>query len=489
MSEQMKRKSNVVINMILNTLKGFAGVVVPLIIFPYITRVLGVENIGKYNFAYSFVSYFILLAGLGIGTYAIREGAGLRNNHKRFEKFINEVFSINLIVMIFAFTSLYIISLCIPQLAQYRLIIVILGVQVFFRPFSTDWIFSVFEDYTYITVVTIIWNVILLCGVFIFVRDGNDLVKYTIIVTVASIGQVIMFYVHSGHYFRPHFKWNMMIGKHMKPITTLFAFSIAVTIYVSSDVMILGILCGDKTVGLYTVSSKIYSVAKILLSSMLTVSIPKLSCFFEEGQKKQFNKMADKLYKVLITLVFPCVAGVIILKEQIIFLIAGREYLEADTSLELLAIAIFFALAAGYWSQCILIPVKKEGYVLGITILSAVINIILNLILIPSGRENAAAFTTVISELVAFIGCWKEGKKYVEVGRYREIIIKALMGCIAIVMVAVLINRMTNSNIGYTIGTIFSSILVYSIVELLLKNEVFISGYYLIKKRMERGSV
>ena len=84
------------INCILNAVRSLLTVLFPIITTPYITRVLGIENIGRYSFSYTFVSYFILLAALGINNYAIRDGAALREDIKTLEKFISEVFSINI---------------------------------------------------------------------------------------------------------------------------------------------------------------------------------------------------------------------------------------------------------------------------------------------------------------------------------------------------------------------------------------------------------
>lgn len=73
------------INMILNALKGIISLAFPLISFPYISRILGIEQLGQYNFANSFCTYFILLAGLGISTYAIRECSKVKDNKEEFE--------------------------------------------------------------------------------------------------------------------------------------------------------------------------------------------------------------------------------------------------------------------------------------------------------------------------------------------------------------------------------------------------------------------
>ena len=91
----MKKKS-LGLNAFLNGLKSILNLLFPLITFPYVSRVLGVKGIGIYNYSNSIVSYFLLIAALGISTYAIREGSKYRDNNEKIGKFASEVFTINL---------------------------------------------------------------------------------------------------------------------------------------------------------------------------------------------------------------------------------------------------------------------------------------------------------------------------------------------------------------------------------------------------------
>ena len=91
----MKRKS-IGINAILNIVKSGLSVVFPLITYPYTLRVLGTVNIGKVSYSQSIISYFSLIAMLGISTYGTREGAKKKRNPAEFENFVTQVFSINI---------------------------------------------------------------------------------------------------------------------------------------------------------------------------------------------------------------------------------------------------------------------------------------------------------------------------------------------------------------------------------------------------------
>lgn len=104
----MKKKS-LGLNAFLNGFKSILNLIFPLISFPYISRVLSVSGIGIYNFSNTYVNYFILIAGLGVATYAVREGAQYRNEKAKIEKFASQVFSINLIATVIAYILLFLV--------------------------------------------------------------------------------------------------------------------------------------------------------------------------------------------------------------------------------------------------------------------------------------------------------------------------------------------------------------------------------------------
>lgn len=129
------------VNVILNAVKTIMGMIFPLITFPYVAKVLGVVNIGKINFANSFVNYFLLIAGLGISTYATREGARLRNNKKDIELFISQMFTISFISTSLAYILLIVITFALPSLQSYKILIFIQSLNIIGNTIGVNWIF------------------------------------------------------------------------------------------------------------------------------------------------------------------------------------------------------------------------------------------------------------------------------------------------------------------------------------------------------------
>lgn len=479
----MHKQRSIKVNMALNAIKGLLSVVFPLITFPYITRRLGVTNVGRYNFAHSIISYFVLLAGLGINTFAIREGAKKREDSRELNSFASEMLTINLLSTVISYVFLIIIMLIVPSLYSYKALLIILSLQILFKTIGVEWLYSIYEDYLYITIRSILFQIVSLILLFVFVKNESDLNIYTIITVISSVGSNVLNLIHSRKYCRFQIRITNRVKNYIKPIFVLFAMSATVTIYVSSDITILGFLCNDEVVGIYSVSVKVYTIVKTILSSIIIVSIPRLSASIGKKDFALFNSTAEDIYNTLITIVMPSVVGIITLRKEIILIISSENYLSAESSLSLLSIALFLCLGAWFWGQCILIPFNRETTVFKITILCAVINIVSNFMLIFLWQENAAAFTTIIAEACSFIVCRHYGKEYVKLNNTKIIFGKVSIGCIIIPIVSIALKAVTNNTVLIVLFTILISIVLYTIVEVLLKNNTITSLFNTLLKR------
>lgn len=481
----MMLKKSLKVNMILNAIKGMLGIVFPLISFPYVSKVLGVTNLGKYNFANSIISYFVLFAALGIKTYAVREGARIRDSHEELERFSGQMFTINMISTVISYVLFALSLIFVSKFTEYKTILIILSIQIMFTTIGVEWIYTIFEDFFFITVLSVISHIISLALLFLLVRTESDLNTYVGILVIASVGTNIVNFFHCKKYCWLRLTKNTDWKKHIKPILILFAMQITTTIYISSDTTILGFMCSDKEVGIYSVSTKIYSILTTILSSVIIVSIPRLSSLLGKERRKDFEFVAKDIYGTLLTVVIPSIVGIILLRKQIILIISNTTYLAATPSLSILSITLLFCLCAWFWGQCILVPMQMERFVFIATLISAIVNISLNFILIPIWAENAAAVTTLIAEAVAFVIQWKIARQYVSFHGMWKVYLKITIGCMAILFISILFKPFENQMFLYTFMVVICSICAYFIIEVLLKNESVRSIFDILKKKMK----
>lgn len=480
----MKRKKSLGVNAILNGIKSLMSVLFPLITFPYVSKVIQVGNLGKYNFASSVNSYFLLLAALGISTYAIREGAKYRDNNEDMSKFASEIFTINFISMIVAYILLAVTIFTISKFRIYSVLIWIFSIEIFFNTIGTEWIYCIYEEYEYITKRSIIFQFCSMILLFILVKNPEDYYIYAGITVFATAGSNIINYFNAKKLCNIKLCLNIDWNRHFKPILVIFATTLATTIYVNSDTTILGFLTTDYNVGLYSVSVKIYKIVKTFLSAILIVSIPRLSNYLGTGDVKNYNETFSKIFNVLMVVVVPAMVGLFLLSEQVILIISDSTYVEAMNSLKILSLALFVCIFGWLYNSCVLIPHKKEKKVLIATIVSAFINIILNFILIPIWKQDAAAFTTLLSEACSMIMCIWYSKGLVNVDKKRKDIVSVVVGCIGIVGVCTILKVFSLDILGYTIMATCLSVFVYGATLILFKNTIMQGCFKIIKMKL-----
>ncbi len=482
---QGKEKS-IKLNMILNGIKGLMGIIFPFISFPYVAKILSVDGLGAFNFASSIVSYITLLAALGFAMYATREGAFIRDDKERFSKFASEIYTLNMLSTLLAYGVLFVLLCAVPKFRDYSDIIMILSLGVFFQTFGCEWVYSVYEEYAYITVRSIALQILSLLMLFLLVKTPNDLYRYAWVSVAAAVVGNITNRLLARKYGRIGLTAKIDWKRHLKPILILFAMNATVAIYVNSDITLLGLLCDDYTVGIYSVSVKIYTIIKTLLSAVVAVAIPRLAVLIGGERRDEFCHTASDIYRTLITVVFPAIVGIVLLRREIVLIISDVAYMEATPSLAILAVTLFFCLGAGFWSQAILIPLKKEKVVLQATIISAAINIVLNICLIPLWGEIAAALTTLAAEVAAFLLCAHAAKKEVKLSGIIPTGIKSAGGCLLLCVYVLLIKRLDLQLIPFVLVAIGGSVMIYAISQLLLKNDAVYGIVANLKRKANR---
>lgn len=480
------KKRSLTVNAFLNGLRSVTNLIFPLITFPYVSRILSVSGMGKCSFSMTYVSYFVLISGLGIATYGVREGAKYRSDRAKIGIFASQIFTINIWATFISYVLLFTTLLVFNNLERYVVCILIFSIQILFTTLGTEWIYTIYEDYAYITIRSILFKVISIILLFALVKKNDDYLWYAFIIVFANVGSNILNYIHAKSICRIGLIRNVNWKAHLKPILVIFASSIAVSIYVSSDVTILGIMQGDRAVGLYNVPVRIYTMAKTLLSAILTVTIPRLAMLYGQNKLKDYNLILQNLINVLTILIFPASIGLLIMSKDVILLFAGSKYSSSGLALSIISIGIIFCIYNWIFTDCVLIPAKREQLLLKNTLISAALNIIFNIILIPFLSYNACSISTVLSEFIAMVLNFKSGKDILKSVVYRRKNLKNLfsvvIACGIIVFICLVIRNMKLQMLSELTISIILSIIFYFVILILFKNPIVISYLYKICK-------
>lgn len=466
---------NIKKNTFFNIIKSIFGIIYPLITFPYISRILQTENVGKINFSNSVVSYFSLIASLGVTTYAVRECSKYKDDKDSLSNTASQIFSINIWSTIIAYIALVVTIIAAKPLYNYKVLIIIQSTTILFTTLGADWLNTAMEDFRFIAIRTMSMQIISLLLMFIFVRRTEDYIIYAVISVVASSGANVINIFYRKRYCTTRFVLHIDWRKHMPPILMLFSLILSQTIYTSSDTTILGLCKGDYQVGLYSTSVKIYNIVNTVVASVAWVVMPQLSANFAKINFEKINSLLKYSLNFIIVLGLPCLVGLNIITKEIIILIAGRTYLGAELSLRILTISLGFSFISGWIGNMMMLPAGKENICLKASVISAVVNIILNLILIPKWGLNAAAITTAISEFIGIIIKIPYIEKEIKIEGFKNMIEAPIVGSLGILLVGVIVKYCLKSQYMIAIVTIVISCFEYLFVLMVMKNEFAIN--------------
>lgn len=390
------------LNFVMNAILTMSQFLFPLITFPYISRILLPTGTGKVSFATSVVSYFALFAQLGIPTYGIRACAKVRDDRKALERTVQELFLINLIMSILAYIVLFLAIAFVPRMRQEKALFLIVGLTILFNAIGMEWLYKALEQYTYITVRSIIFKLIAVVAMFVLVHEQKDYVIYGGISILAASASNVFNFFHAHKYvsIKPVGSYNFR--QHLKPIVIFFAMSCAATIYTNLDTVMLGFMTSDAEVGYYNAAVKIKSILVSVVTSLGVVLLPRASYYVECKLMDKFCRITHVALNFVILISVPLTVYFILFAKEGIFFLSGAEYEASIVPMQIIMPTLLFIGLTNIMGIQTLIPLGKEKVVLYSEIAGAVVDLLLNVALIPSMASAGAAIGTVVAEGVVF---------------------------------------------------------------------------------------
>lgn len=475
-------------NAVFNLVKYVSSVIFPLITFPYITRVLGVVNVGKINFGNSIIGYISMIATLGITTYAVRECSKVKSNKEELSKLASQILSINIVTTIISYIILALLLIFAKNLYDYRTLIIIQSTAVLFTTLGADWLNSALEDFKYITYRTLAFQFISLILMLIFVKKPDDYLKYALIVVISSSGGNICNIFYRKKYCDTVFTFDMHISEHVKPVLTMFALTLSQSIFTNLDTTMIGLFRGDAEVGYYSMAMKIYGMVNMMIASIVYVVLPQLSFHYKTKDYDNINKLLKYVINYIVILGFPCLVGMMIMAPDLVVAVGGEQYLPSGLTLRILTIALGISFFGGFFQNMVFMPSGRERVPLFSCIIAAIVNAILNYILIPKYGYNAAAFTTVIAESTSIIISTRFVESEIHIDNILDIIKCPLIGCLAIALLCIVIKHVIVSFWPRVIISILVSILAYFLVLVIGKDRFTQEALSPILKKLQRDT-
>jgi O-antigen/teichoic acid export membrane protein len=359
----------------------------------YLAKVLGAAGFGKLSFAFSIFAYAVLLSDLGLTILGTRQIAQRKDKP---DEITSNILSLRFILAIIAFAVLLLFSLFFPMERETRVLLSLYSFSIFFYALYLDWFFRGREKMANISISSIITQVIYVALVFAFIRQRADIIRIPFL-WFAGIGSgtaflLIMFYLRNH---RLKFRMNFPLLKLSIPLGIA---AIMNQVYFHFDLITIGFIKGETPVGLYNAGFKLITFLLSVDTAFAWVYFPMVSRFFTESKEK-LKKLVFTGTKLIFLFVTPLAFGGTLLAERIIILIYGAEFSGAVTAFRILIWAIPLTSVQTIFAFGLLGCHREKKYSLGMVI-GTVLNVLLNVLLIPRFGIAGAAVATIFSEIV-----------------------------------------------------------------------------------------
>lgn len=401
----MKNNNKTLIeNFIFNALYRILVMFIPLITTPYITRVLGAEEIGRYTVAFSIASYFCLFILLGVENYGNRTIAAVRDDKSELKNAFWEIYTLQLTLAVFV-AIMYL--LYVKFLASDAILAVIMVIYIFSEMIDINWAFYGLEKFKLITIRNAFIKFASVICIFAFVKSEEDVIYYALINVIAAFISQIILWCTFNKYIGFKKIQIKKIKRHLLPNLKLFIPVIAVSVYTVMDKIMLGYLSVNAEVGFYEAAEKIINIPNILVISLGTIMLPRISNLVVAGENEQSRRYLDISIQFAMFMVTSIGFGIIGVSEEFVPLFYGKGY---DICILLFAILIpsrFFMAFANVIRTQYLIPFKMDtAYIISV-IGGAITNLALNILLIPRLGCVGAAYGTLAAEvMVCLLQCY-----------------------------------------------------------------------------------
>lgn len=376
--------------------------IIPLILLPYLSRTIGAEGTGIYSYTYTIAQYFVLFAMLGMKNYGIRTIAKFQNNKDKRSKLFCSLYFMQVITSIFVI-AFYIIYINFLADKTYQIYFYLQLTFVFSTILDISWYFSGVENFKKILIRNILIKVFTILLIFIFVKTKNDIWIYTLIMALSYLIGNLTLWINLKKEIDFCIPKMEEIKIHFLPNLKLFVAVIAVSVYTMMDKIMIEEFSNVTELGFYEYAEKINYVQILIVSAFGTVMLPRMSNMVEQEENSKVIKNINKSLEFIMFLSFALSFGIMVVSETFIPIYLDEDFNKTTILLQILCISALFVSWGNVVRTQYLIPKEKDNIYITSVILGALVNFVINLILIPKFQAIGACIATVIAEATVML--------------------------------------------------------------------------------------
>ena len=457
-------------NYFYNLLLTITNILFPILSFPYASRILGPEGIGKVQMSSTLAQYFGLIAALGIPIYGMQEIARVRHDKKALSKVFTELLSIYFLCSVLVAMVYLIVISCFPYFKESYTLFLYAGIIILFGFTTVDWFYAGLEEFKIIAIRSIVIKMLALLLLYYLVRTPSDYLYFLCITLFSMMGNNLI-----GVYFL-HQRTRLTLRaldlkKHLSPLFFIFSTTIAASMYTYLDTVLLGFLSNNHAVGLYTASVKLTKIAIPFITAASFVLIPKLAIHTQENNQKAQQELLQRSWHYIVFFSIPISVGLLVNAQEFMMVFSGAQFASAITTMQIMAFLPFFIGLGYFFAFQILVPMGKNKEMLYAVLIGMIASLLMNFVLIPFWQEKGAAIANLITEILVTAVYLFFIQKTVSFQYHWKLIVQSLISCVLFYPIVLLLREMNTTYVLVLIASIlFSAISYFSMQYILFKD-------------------
>lgn len=449
-------------NLAYNVAYQILVIILPLITAPYVSRVLGADGLGTYSYIFSIVTYFGLFGMLGIENHGNRSVALVRDNRQKVSEAFSNTYIIQLCTTVIALLLYFLFIYC--WFSGDKTIAYIESIIVLSYVLDITWFFFGLEQFAVTVTRNAIIKIATVVAIFIFVRSREDLWIYALIMSCGMLFSQIYLWLRIRKYAdfcKP--SWSQ-VKSNIKPVLMLFIPAIAYSIYKLLDKVMLGAMSSMSQVGLFDNAEKIINIPSSLITAFGTVMMPRITVLLGTGDEHRIsylNKISVRYFTLLVVGAAFGLAGICNVLAPVYF---GSEFVGSAPIIAGLGFSLIFVTWANVIRTQYLIPNKLDKPYVISSVIGALANLAVNIILIPKFAGIGAMIGTIIAEFTVFFVQLILVRRSFPMSQYLQPVL--FLFPIGMIMFAVV----------YWIGAYMGNTIITLIIQILVGGFLYLSG-------------
>ena len=389
-------------NFIYSSILTVSTYLFPLIVYPYVSRTLGLSNIGIVNFVDNLVNYFVFFSMMGITTVGVREIASVRNNRQALSTTFMSLLSLTIITTLLALAILWISMYTVSTLIPFRDLLYVGLIKLVFNLFLIEWFFMGMEDFKYITKRSILVKCLYVLSVFLFVKEPSDYKLYFFLCVAVVIINSLINIIYSRKFVKYSFSL-VNLKPYYKAFLIMGIYILFTNVYTYLNPVWLGFVTNTDEVGYFTTATKLHHIIMAVLLSFANILYPRVSNLLAEGNKAEFWNKINIAFEAIFLFSFPTIVFLLIAGPDLLHLFVGDGFEGSYLPLRIISPLVLIIGVEQILVIQILLTMHQEKTVLHNSFIGAFAALVLNILITASMGAPGSAIVWVIAECVIMV--------------------------------------------------------------------------------------